>query len=289
MMPASAQPGLLSADALAGLRVAVSASESEDLARLGLVETHFRLALGEIARSVVISGGKLAYGGHLDPDGYTAFLIQELHRYSRRDRPLRIYLAWPEHRRFALEALHQQQEELGLYGEIVYLDPDGNAIKSDHERSAAPSPAVDAALTGKSLTALRQFMAKDSQARILLGGRRAGFQGALPGVMEEALVALEHKQPLYLVGGFGGVTVDIVRALGVDSGAWLPTLQGAVQDNRLEAGVAALRAVATANAWHGLSNGLTDVENRLLAATPRPSEIAALVSLGLGRRFLKSS
>jgi hypothetical protein len=150
MMAASSQSELLSADALVGLRVAVSASESEDLERLGLVETHFRLALGEIARSVLVSGGKLAYGGHLDPKGYTAYLIQELHRYSRRDRPLRIYLAWPEHRRLALDVLKQQQEELGLYGEILYLDQDGNAIKPDQQRGVEPSPELNVAVTSKS-------------------------------------------------------------------------------------------------------------------------------------------
>lgn len=32
-------------------------------------------------------------------------------------------------------------------------------------------------------------------------------------------------------------------------------------------------------------NGLTEEENQRLAACHRPSEIAALVSLGLGRRF----
>ena len=100
--------------------------------------------------------------------GYTAFLIQELHRYSRRDRPLRIYLAWPEHRRVAVDKLQQQQEELGLYGEIVYLDPDGNSIDFNRELGAPPSPVADAALVSKSLTALRHFMVKDSQARILL-------------------------------------------------------------------------------------------------------------------------
>jgi hypothetical protein len=96
--------------------------------RLGLLETHFRLALGEIARSIIVSSGKLAYGGHLDPKGYTAFLIQELHRYSRRDKPLRVYLAWPEHRHAELNVLKEEKDELGLYGEIIYLDVAGNVI-----------------------------------------------------------------------------------------------------------------------------------------------------------------
>jgi hypothetical protein len=225
--------------------------------------------------------------GHLDPEGYTAFLIQELHRYGPKDRPLRIYLAGPEHR-VALDKLRQQQEELGLYGEIVYLDPDGNPINSNRELGATPSPVADAALVSKSLTALRRFMVKDSQARILLGGRRAGFQGALPGVVEEALVAREHRQPLYLVGAWGRHRRN-VRALGVDNGAWLPALPDAVPDDRLAESMAELRAIAAGSAWRGLNNGLTDAENRLLAATPRPTEIAALVSLGLGRRFSKST
>ena len=37
--------------------------------------------------------------------------------------------------------------------------------------------------------------------------------------------------------------------------------------------------------WTGLDNGLSDEENRRLADSHRPSEIAALVSLGLGRKF----
>ena len=39
--------------------------------------------------------------------------------------------------------------------------------------------------------------------------------------------------------------------------------------------------------WVGLENGLSDEENRELAASHRPSEIAALISLGLGKRFMK--
>lgn len=280
-------PELLAADALAGLRVAVSASQSEDLPRLGLVEIHFRLALGEIARSVIVSGGMLAYGGHLDPAGYTAFLLQELHRYSRRDKPLRVYLALPEHRRVALNELKEQKDELGLFGEVIYLDSGGNVIQPHQGRGAGPEPVTNAALTATSLTAMRQYMANDNHARILLGGRRTGFQGVLPGVIEEASISLKRGQPLYLVGGFGGATFDTIQALGVDQGEWFPQAANTAQDTRLKAGLAELRTVASHQGWSGLNNGLSDDENRLLARTPRPSEIAALISLGLGRRFAK--
>lgn len=48
---------MLGPEALRELRVGVSVSESPDLGRLGLVETHFRLALGEIARVILLGGG----------------------------------------------------------------------------------------------------------------------------------------------------------------------------------------------------------------------------------------
>jgi hypothetical protein len=74
---------LLPPDALKGVRLGVSVSESPDLTRLGFFEDHLRMALGEIARCVMVSGGTLGYGGHLSPDGYTTFLIHEVHRYAR--------------------------------------------------------------------------------------------------------------------------------------------------------------------------------------------------------------
>ena len=50
-------------------------------------------------------------------------------------------------------------------------------------------------------------------ARICLGGKRTGFSGYYAGVAEEAYFALATHKPLYLVGGFGGVTEDVIDAL----------------------------------------------------------------------------
>ncbi len=103
---------LLPPDALRGQRIGVSVSQSPDLDRLGLRETHFRLAVAEIARAILVAGGTLAYGGHLDPEGYTSFMVQELQRYSRTDQPLRVCLAWQEHRRLLLSELRRRQRGL---------------------------------------------------------------------------------------------------------------------------------------------------------------------------------
>jgi hypothetical protein len=281
---------LLPSNALKDIRLGVSVSDSPDLARLGLLEAHFRLALGEIARCVLVSGGCLAYGGHLHPDGYTTFLEQELQRYNRRDRPLLICLAWQEHRGLSVDDLKNRQDALGLYGKIVCLGSDGNVTDPYQDRPNEPIPETNSDVFRQSLTAMRHYMAQNTHGRIFIGGRRHGFQGDMPGVLEEALIALDAGQPIYLAGGFGGVTTDISEALGVDDGSWLPKRSDmAMADERLKKGLDKLAENRMSEDWAGLRNGLDDDENRQLAASHRPSEIAALISLGLGRRFQAAS
>jgi len=276
---------LLPRDALESTCLGISVSESKDLVRLGLLESHFRLALGEITRCILIAGGQLAYGGHLQPTGYTTFLINELERYRRRDRPLLVCLSFIEHRRMSLQELSEQTSRLGLYGKIVCLDADGTVMAPNQGRSEESQP-PDAAIRAQSLTSLRRFMIGKTHGRVFMGGKQSGFTGAMPGLLEEAIMAIEARQPIYLAGGFGGITADIARALDVDRGDWFPTLPDAApMDQRVADGLTRLRAAADATASASLNNGLDVAENRKLAATHRPSEIAALLSVGLGRRF----
>ena len=175
---------------------------------------------------------------------------------------------------------------MGLYGNITCLDTDGNPIDPAQGRPEDPVPENDDDVRKQSLTSLRRYMAGNTEGRIFIGGRHEGFQGDLPGLVEEAIIALEVGQPIYLAGGFGGVTIDIAQALGVDDGLWFPVRPDApAPDERLTRGLGILADMRKQAGWTGLENGLTDEENAKLAATHRPSEIAALISLGLGRRF----
>lgn len=277
---------LLGPNALNGLRLGISVSESPDLQRLGLLEIHFRLALGELARTVLVSGGEMNYGGHLDSDGYTAFLVHELHRFSRRDRPFHSILAWQEHRKLTTERLHSQIKDLGLYGDLIGLNPEGAVMDVFADRPAEAVPETDPAVMKKSLTSMRRHLTERSDGRIFIGGKRSGFQGHIPGIVEEAMYALDAKQPIYLAGGFGGVTADIARLLGVDGGPWIPEyMNDAEIDPRWRKGVESLADLWKEVGDASLQNGLTREENCTLAISHRPSEIAALVSLGMGRKF----
>lgn len=281
---------LLPANALTGVRVGISVSDSPDLARLGLLEIHFRLALGEIARCVVVSGGMLSYAGRIDPTGYTAFLIKELQRFHRRDRPLLVTLALAEHRALTQQELQECRADMGLFGSLECLDQDGSVIASPaDEGSRVGFEPPDETLSTQALSAMRAYLAQKCDARVLLGGRRTGYRAEMPGLIEEAAQTIQHGKPLYLAGGFGGVTFDIVASLGVDDGSWFPAAHDqATSDQGLTNGLTQITDIAKQASWDVTSNGLTLEENKRLAATHRPSEIAALVSLGLGRKFHRS-
>lgn len=251
-------------------------SDSPDLARLGLAKLHLRLALGEIARSVLVAGGRLVYGGHLEPGGYTAFLQSELEKYGRRDQPLLVCLAWQEHRERSIDELVGAEEALGMLGAIEYLSRDGEPVDKRENRDEAPKPVDDPQLRSAALTGLRRHLTEVCDARVLIGGRREGFQGAMPGVIEEALLAVNARQPVFLAGGFGGATYDAASALGLYVEGWPKPADGPDW-------FSSLRIAYEDSDWSPELNGLSREENLRLAATHRPSDVAALVSLGLGR------
>jgi hypothetical protein len=175
-------------------------------------------------------------------------------------------------------------QSTGLYGSVTYLNPEGEPIDPFLNRSELPATETDPLIIMKSLTAMRLYMGSITQGRVLIGGKRQGFQGNLPGLMEEALVASEKGWPVFLAGGFGGVTLDILRAITPEDAEWLPGhADSPPPDRRWSAGIARLVDSRAKSTWTGLNNGLADDENRRLAATHRPSDIAALVSMGLGR------
>lgn len=268
---------ILPARALRGVAVGLSISASPDLGRLGLAAIHVELALGEVARSVLFAGGRLVYGGHLDPEGYTAYLISELEKYGNPTQPLVVCLAWHEHRERSLDELEAAENALDVRGRIEYLALDGTPVDKSAGRDEAPIPVENPELRAQALTAMRCHLTNICDARVLMGGRREGFQGALPGITEEARLAIAAGQPSFFAGGFGGSAHDAAQTLGLEVDGW-PEFSAASGD-----WLDALRRTAEEAGWEPTLNGLTDDENQRLAATHRPSDVATLVALGLGR------
>lgn len=269
------EPELVARDALRGITVGISVSDSADLSRLGLTSAHCELAVAELARAIFLAGGTVLYGGRLIPSGFTDILLDELRRYRDERDALILCVPESEHRRLTNDELARRQQELHASAALVCLDTEGEPINISTRHDDDVPIQVAAALTG-----MRLYITRRCDARVIVGGKLRGFQGTMPGIIEEAILSVQAGQPLYVAGGFGGAAAAVAHALGRQGTPWYPPGYPEGLDEH-EVALGHLRAAA--NATPSPIDGLSDEERHLLAATHRPGDIAALVVTGLGR------
>ncbi len=264
---------------IAGNTVAISISESPDMSVFGLSDAHLRDAMDRLALHLLSSGARLAYGGDLRKDGFTEWLFELVRRYRRETSETQIgvtnYLAWPNHISMSADELEKISNSFNDTGELVCLTQDGRFLEPRKWRKRVlHQPSTEEWAIG--LTAMRRVMREATQARVVLGGKVAGYKGTMPGIAEEALLSLQKRQPLFLLGGFGGCTRDIAETLGLverwagSRSAW-PGRQ----------------KFAAFSPDTGLSNGLSEDENATLAHTPHIDQATILVMQGLHRLGLQ--
>ena len=259
--------------------VAISISDSPDLAALGLGEQHLRDAMAEVARYLLVTGARLLYGGDLRASGFTELLFElvERHRPNTGDEDMAKvvtnYLPWPVHMSLSADQLASRAELLGPSASLVCLGRDGAVLPPKRRAKLAPKqPSSNDWSRG--LTAMRRLMTGLSDARVLLGGRVEAYQGKMPGIAEEALLMIEARKPVFLLGGFGGCARDIAETIGLAQ-PYQTTRSIAWDGRRRFAGLSA----------DELRNGLTIAENTTLACTVHIDEAIVLLLRGVHRLF----
>lgn len=258
--------------------IAVSISESPDMEALGLGKEHLEDAMAEIARHLLAMGAQLVYGGDLRPQGFTELLFELVARHRRDadagDQRVGVsnVLAWPVHVNLPAGDVKQLADDLRGAAELICLTPDGRVMTEDERRALVTRPATDEEWP-HGLTAMRHRMTAMSHARIVLGGRVDRFKGRMPGVAEEALITLQARQPLFVLGGFGGCARDIAERLGF----------GGQQNvaRPLWPGQAEFMSFKT----DSLNNGLLPDENAILTQTVHIDQAITLILRGLFRHF----
>ena len=60
---------------------------------------------------------------------------------------------------------------------------------------------------------MRKKLVYDSDIRICVGGTCSGYAGAMPGILEEVKLAMKKEKPIFLLGGFGGITRRICELI----------------------------------------------------------------------------
>lgn len=193
--------------------VGISISESPDLRVLGLGDGHLRDAMAEVALQLLASGMSLAYGGDLRQHGFTRLLAELIGRYRGHPRHTRTivvtdYLAWPVHIGMTSNELAAFSAHHEPTTHLVFLALDGTRLARE-ERLKLPAHKPQDDEWTKGLTAMRTVMLADIHARIVLGGRVEGYMGAMPGIAEETYLSLHAREPVFVLGGFGGCARDI--------------------------------------------------------------------------------
>lgn len=251
--------------------VSISISESPDLAVLGMGSLHLETAMYSIATHMLANGVSLAYGGDLRPGGFTEFLSEMLFRYRGGvDGECNItnYLAWPVHINMNSDEINEMAKLGHIRMRLMGLDGGDISVK---DRQEIPTRKPDKGELAEGLTAMRRKMCAETDARIVLGGSVEGYGGRMPGICEEVLLSLESRQPVFLVGGFGGCTRDIAETLGLID-TWAGSrLAWAGRDELKIYGAEDLR------------NGLTLEENRILAGSIYMDEIVVSILRGIYR------
>jgi SLOG-like protein len=231
----------------AGWKLALSVSETPDLEVLGLFEDDDKRFLSAILTPLVYRGARIAYGGRIEPASGTNFTqeistqLAEAYRQigsKPGSRPLIHYLRDNDARDEGIEKLLAHALKLGSYSEIkllrgetiaatllpsgsdlaVYVDGAEAAIvsKADELMAVPQISEIFAGPAGRDeLADMRVAMARETDARIILGGRVTKVSKGIPGIAAEALATLGQAKPLLVIGGIGGASRDVAWALGL--------------------------------------------------------------------------
>lgn len=203
---------------LSGKLVGISISNSPDLERLGFSDHHLKRALLEISRHLLAQGARIAYGGDLRPDGFTQNLIEMVKAYNHQEnnksqKNILNFLAWPLHLEADVNWQAEYKNEVSIQAISLPEDIKQKPFEIDERTFLKPEGKENCYVWMRCLTAMREEMAKQIDARIILGGQVTNYKGVFPGIAEEAALTLINDKPLFVLGAFGGCAKAVGQAL----------------------------------------------------------------------------
>lgn len=208
------------AQGLSDLSVGISISEShqDDLLNYGISTKHLKILSQDLARHLLARKAKLIYGGDLRKDGFTQFIIEEAEalqiRLGSDDIYVENYLAWPIYCSDSPKVKCWKAQFHHIL-KMHQLEPpkDIQDIIPADKSSIAPCNSQNNYAWSRSLTEMRHTSIERSDIRICAGGRLDGYKGKMPGVLEEVMISMEKEKPLFLLGGFGGITSTVCKVI----------------------------------------------------------------------------
>ncbi|MDO7442668.1 TIR domain-containing protein [Acinetobacter baumannii] len=265
-------------------------------------ETHNQ-HIDELKRlSQVLAGHLLArkhtliYGGDLREDGFTQFILDEALIIQNRtmDNSIKVenHLAWPIYLEPKLKIFKIKYH--GILHTEEYIPP--TDIHINQENFLEPNCRENLYIWSRSLTEMREQSISKCDFRIIAAGKSSDYKGKMPGVLEEFIISLKKQKPIYILGGFGGITSKIATSIFNKEPEPELTERWQIQNN---IGYADLQSLATSKGfgadYHEIENfiksicieslahnvGLTTEDYQKLMFTPFIDEAIHLILKGL--------
>ncbi len=207
---------------LTGYVIGLSISESDESMERGFPLEQVNRVTLFVVGAMFGQGASLIFGHDWRDDG----VMQAIHGFAQQMQSplpltpaeavaagqplLRNLLPWPDKPRLPAQDLERLSSTLGV--EQAGLPGELKSVEND-ALGAGPGSRIYRYLRARGLTYLRHRLNGVSSARVCLGGRTADYAGRYPGVIEEALLALRSRKPLYLAGFLGGATQQVANAI----------------------------------------------------------------------------
>lgn len=278
---------------ISGKRFGISISDSpeEDMARLGQDKSHLKCLAKILAQKIIRNDALLMYGGDLRPNGFTQFLFEEakvVSNHSPNEKKILIenYTSWPMQQSDSSELKQWTAEHRGVCKFI------NCGLPSDVDYTTCDE--ITGYIWGRCLTDMRKRMIDVSDVRICAGGKISDFKGCMPGILEEVLLAVEQKKPVFLLGGFGGMSERICRYLSTKILPEELTIEWQLSKSfeyqktakdyeaqKIDIDYSKVLSLGISS----LNNGLSTEQNNRLFVTPFQDEVITLISVGLRNLF----
>ena len=280
-------------------KIAISISETPEALTKGIGKAMFDDLSVEIARHLLVTGAKLVYGGDLRIGGFTKLLCDLSCQYGIKEKsdPSTIYFtnyfAWPIFNRLSKSDIAEFKYDRV---EIVKTEIPKGVGEEDKGKFFEPTTPSKMFLWANSLSIMRKEMEENVNARIVLGGKIVNFKGRMAGIFEEAICAIQKKHPIYLLGGFGGASAQIVKLMkGETTAEKLFEEAKTNEDYKKLIEYCQMSCLPTINYdelkkfenkdYQVLRNGLDKDENEILFNSINIPEIISLILKGINKAF----
>ncbi|UYF42693.1 TIR domain-containing protein [Aliarcobacter cryaerophilus] len=194
--------------------IGVSISEINGTFDNGFENIHLYTAQEEISKYLLYTKNKIVYGGDISYKSefnFVKILAEIADSYGNRDVPIINHVCYPLDKNIDINIKAK-------YKTIIEFK-EFNELEVNHDDEIMPYSHLESLISfSKNLSLMRKMMAKNTDARIMLGGKHTGYLGKYPGLLEEAYYTLKEEKPLFLIGGFGGISkliIDLRKGLEV--------------------------------------------------------------------------